>query len=239
MKSIIGVDCSTDPKKLGLCRSATITGGLVVEEVVVGATHPIDLICSWIKDSSSLIALDAPLGWPVELGESLKTHLAGQAIPVEGNQLFRRATDRFVKNKLGKQSLDVGADRIARTALWAVNFVESLSQVIREPIPLVWSASVVNPIAAIEVYPAASLISRDLALRGYKKTENIEVRAEILAGLESEVRIKCNHSDIVATDDALDSVVCALAGYDFLNSKCYEPEDLELAKKEGWIWVSK
>lgn len=53
------------------------------------------------------------------------------------------------------------------------------------------------------------------------------------------MRIICNRADIVATDDALASVVCALAGYDFLNSKCYEPEDLELAKKEGWIWVAK
>jgi hypothetical protein len=53
------------------------------------------------------------------------------------------------------------------------------------------------------------------------------------------VRIRCKRSDIVATDDALDSVVCALSGYDFLSGKCYDPEDLELAKKEGWIWVAR
>jgi hypothetical protein len=239
MKSIIGIDCSTNPKKLGLCRSTTCTRGLVIEEVVVGASHPIDLIGSWVKDSSALISLDAPLGWPTDLGKSLEGHSAGQAIPLEGNQLFRRSSDRFIKDKLGKQSLDVGADRIARTALWAVNFIEALSQIVGEPIPLVWSASFVDPIAAIEVYPAASLISRNLALRGYKKSENIVIREAILTGLESEVRIKCNHSDIVATDDALDSVVCALAGYDFLNNKCYEPGDLELAKKEGWIWAAR
>jgi hypothetical protein len=238
MKSIIGIDCSTNPKKLGLCRSTVGTQGLVVEEVVVGASHPTDLIGSWVKDSSALIALDAPLGWPTDQGKSLRSHLAGQAIPIEGNQLFRRATDRFVKNKLGKQSLDVGADRIARTALWAVNFKDALSQIIGETIPLVWSADFVDPIAAIEVYPAASLISRNLALQGYKQKENIEVREEILAGLESEVEINCNRQDIVTTDDALDSVVCVVAGYDFLNDRCYEPVDMELAKKEGWIWVA-
>jgi hypothetical protein len=239
MNTIIGIDCSTNPRKLGLCRATVSADELVVEEVVTRAIHPIDLIYSWIKESPSLIALDAPLGWPVDLGKNLAGHSAGEAIPLEGNQLFRRATDRFIKNKLGKQSLDVGADRIARTALWAVNFIAALGQKVGEPIKLAWSPSFVDPIAAIEVYPAATLISRNLSLKGYKEKENVEVREEILVGLESEVTINCNHSDIVATDDAIDSVVCALAGYDFLNDQCFRPEDLELAQKEGWIWVAR
>jgi hypothetical protein len=239
MNSIIGIDCSTNPKKLGLCRAIISADELVVEEAVTRATHPIDLVHSWIKESPSLIALDAPLGWPVDLGKNLERHSAGQAIPLEGNQLFRRASDRFIKDKLGKQSLDVGADRIARTALWAVNFIEALGQKVGEPIQLAWSPGFVGPIAAIEVYPAATLISRNLSLQGYKEKDNVEVREEILVGLELEVKINCNRSDIVATDDALDSVVCALAGYDFLNDQCYRPEDLELAKKEGWIWVAR
>jgi len=40
-------------------------------------------------------------------------------------------------------------------------------------------------------------------------------------------------------DDAIDSVVYALAGADFLRGEVYEPRDLPLAKKEGWIWVRK
>jgi hypothetical protein len=239
VKSIVGIDCSTNRKKLGLCRATASTSGLVVEEIVTGATNPIDVVYSWIKDSPSILALDAPLGWPVDMGENLNSHYAGQHIPFEGNQLFRRATDRFIKTKLGKQSLDVGADRIARTGLWALNFLASLSQKVAAPIPLAWSSNFVDSIAAIEVYPAATLVSRKLALPGYKKVENIETREEILAGLEAEVRLNCKRSDIVPTDDALDSVVCTLAGYDFLTDECYYPEDLALAKKEGWIWVAR
>lgn len=169
MNSIIGIDCSTNPKKLGLCRASISANGLVEEEVMTGTTRPADLVCSWIKGSSSLIALDAPLSWPIDLRRSLASHAAGQSIPLEGNQLFRRTTDRFIKDKLDKQSLDVGADRIARTALWAVNFIAALSRKSREPIHLTWSPSFVGPIAAIEVYPAASLISRNLSLQGYKR----------------------------------------------------------------------
>jgi hypothetical protein len=37
--------------------------------------------------------------------------------------------------------------------------------------------------------------------------------------------------------NALDSVVCVLAAKDFLDDTTFQPESLELAKKEGWIWV--
>jgi len=114
VNSIIGIDCSTNPKKLGLCRGTASANGLIVEEVVTGAVDPIDVVYSWITDSPSILALDAPLGWPVDLGKNLNMHYAGQTIPLEGNQLFRRATDRFIKNQLGKQPLDVGADRITQ-----------------------------------------------------------------------------------------------------------------------------
>ena len=35
------------------------------------------------------------------------------------------------------------------------------------------------------------------------------------------------------------AVVCELAGADFLRSEVLEPTDMEIAKKEGWIWVQK
>ena len=39
--------------------------------------------------------------------------------------------------------------------------------------------------------------------------------------------------------DALDAMLCVLAGADFLAGKAYSPTDLALAKKEGWIWIRK
>jgi len=236
--TIIGIDCSTDKKKLGLCRASINENRLIIEEVITGARDPIDLMLKWIEGTNALLALDAPLGWPIDLGQLLNSHSAGDPIAILGNQLFRRGTDRFIKRKLGKQSLDVGADRIARTALWTVNFIAALGAQLADPIPLVWSRDFACKVGAIEVYPAATLVSRDLALAGYKRLENIAIREEILTALTTEIDIVCSRAEIVATDDALDSVVCALAGFDFVNGKCFDPEDLSLAKKEGWIWVA-
>ena len=37
--------------------------------------------------------------------------------------------------------------------------------------------------------------------------------------------------------DALDSVICALAGWDFLSGEARPPTNPYRARKEGWIWV--
>jgi hypothetical protein len=38
-----------------------------------------------------------------------------------------------------------------------------------------------------------------------------------------------------ANDDALDAVVCLLAGFDFMQGVMMRPDDQALADKEGWI----
>ena len=40
-------------------------------------------------------------------------------------------------------------------------------------------------------------------------------------------------------DDILDATVCVLAGFHFINNKCMPPLDIDLARKEAWIWVKK
>jgi hypothetical protein len=42
---------------------------------------------------------------------------------------------------------------------------------------------------------------------------------------------------MVHTDHALDAVLCVCAGLDFLSGEAVAPDDLSLAKREGWIWV--
>ena len=44
-------------------------------------------------------------------------------------------------------------------------------------------------------------------------------------------------SVIIGSDDALDSAVCVIAGNDFIHGRCYKQEDMDLAKREGWIWI--
>jgi hypothetical protein len=44
---------------------------------------------------------------------------------------------------------------------------------------------------------------------------------------------------MVEDDDVLDAAICVLSGFYFASNQCFEPEDMMLAKKEGWIWVRK
>jgi hypothetical protein len=39
-------------------------------------------------------------------------------------------------------------------------------------------------------------------------------------------------------DHLIDAAVCVQAAADFLRGRCQPPPDLELARKEGWIWVA-
>jgi len=73
----------------------------------------------------------------------------------------------------------------------------------------------------------------------YKKKEGVQARRTIIKSLESQIRISADKELIQVNDDALDAVICVLAGYDFLMGKVITPSQdaLECAKKEGWIWV--
>ena len=42
---------------------------------------------------------------------------------------------------------------------------------------------------------------------------------------------------VINDDDLLDAAVCVMAGGHFMRGQSMKPRDLNLAKKEGWIWV--
>jgi Protein of unknown function (DUF429) len=118
---IIGIDCATQDEKIGLARGQADGLGTTVHEALVctAEARAADRIVRWIGERPTarwLLALDAPLGWPADMGAALVQHRAGAPIDVQANMLFRRETDRYVARKLRKTPLDVGADRIARTA---------------------------------------------------------------------------------------------------------------------------
>ncbi len=107
------------------------------------------------------------------------------------------------------------------------------------PIPLAWSPEIPDGPAAIEVYPAATLTAHGLRASGYKKPRDEEQRAKILQGLGDRVEIRPDLRDLLRSNaDALDAVVCVLAGSDFLRGRALSPPDLDEAKREGWIWVA-
>ncbi len=238
---VIGVDCATQPRNVGLALCSFTHGGPRVEEVVIGKSWPSidEQVGRWLSETT-LIALDAPLGWPEPLSEALVDHLAGEELWSNANRLFRRTTDDVVAKALGKRPLDVGADRIARTAHTALGLIGRLRDAHRLPIPLAWEPGWVQGVAAIEVYPAGTLASRALPYSGYKGAGSkvTALRERIVGAVVEEMKLDARATDaMIQSDHVLDAVLCALAGCDFLQGTVMLPDDLELARREGWIWV--
>jgi len=242
--TIIGIDCSADPAKVGLSMAVEEGADRCVVRSAMACSSErevVEKIVSWLAGTAkALIAFDAPLGWPRPMGTALAAHRAGQLLAVAANDLFRRATDRVVKEHLGKQSLDVGADRIARTAHSALRLLANLRRETALAIPLAWEPTYSDRVAAVEVYPAATLITHGIPDTGYKKNEKIEARKAIIGSLERIIQLPADRGAMEQSSDPLDAVICVLAGHDFLRGKALhpkEPEEIELARHEGWIWV--
>mgnify|MGYP005632426763 CR=1 FL=1 len=240
--TLIGIDCATQTKNIGIALGFFENGKTQIDKVIIGSRNIsiVDTIAGWIPISqNTLIAIDAPLGWPKNLGEELQTHEAGKPIHVEPNQLFRRETDHFIKREVGKQPLDVGADRIARTAHAALHLLEEIREKTGQAISLTWEPGISKGVYAIEVYPAATLIAYGINVPGYKQKDGKGARKLLLRQLFDYIDLPTDISLMEKNDDALDAAICVLAGADFLRRDVYKPMNLELAKKEGWIWVKR
>ena len=236
--TIIGVDCATNPTKVGLALGIWRNQAVAILEVKAGShKQPLaQTIAGWISDETpTLVAMDAPLGWPTNLGHSLVQHSAGGHLGIDANNLFRRKTDQVVREKLGRQPLDVGADRIARTAHAALQLLDELRTLSGCAIPLAWNSRV-ESISVIEVYPAATLIAYSIQASGYKKKGEAGNRLEIIEGLRRYLDLPEDTSLMESNADILDAGVCVLAAADFLRDRVVQPTDMATAKKEGWIW---
>ena len=240
--TVVGVDCATDPRRVGLALGTFDRGRVEVGEVRVGTrtAPPGEVVAGWVHSARDpvLLALDAPLGWPAPLGDALGAHRAGEALRVGAHALFRRSTDRFVRERIGKQSLDVGADRIARTAHAALALLGGLRRHLGVELPLAWGPQV-EGVSAIEVYPAATLRAHGIDARGYKARGEAgdAARSAVADALAARVGLGEERGVIRGSDDALDAVVCLLAAQDFLQGEAMPPPDPALARREGWIWV--
>ena len=238
---VIGIDCATQDVNTGVALADYNDGAVVLREVAVGSRRQTAaaIISEWLcgHEGPRLLALDAPLGWPVPLASALADHRAGIRIEAAPNALFQRATDHFVHREFGKRPLDVGADRIARTAHAALRLLGELSDRLGASIPLLWRLPF-NGVGAIEVYPAATLIAHRFRSEGYKKPEQADARQEILSSISQRIEIACDDRLLKADADALDATVCVLAAADFLNGLAVPPSDRALAEREGWIWVA-
>jgi hypothetical protein len=243
---VIGVDCATTEARLGLAMAERAPAGVpedigwILRDARPGnPAHPAaEVVAGWIRDSPGpvLLALDAPLGWPSPLRRGLAGHRAGARLPGEKNDLFRRTTDQHVASTLGKYPLEVGADRIARTAHWALAFLEELRERTGDPISMDWGTPPGSRISAIEVYPAATLLAWGASLRGYKAASGGGARQALLPWLEEAMDRSVGDAELVASADVLDAALCVATGILFLAGACLPPGDEALAREEGWIW---
>jgi predicted RNase H-like nuclease len=240
MTTIIGIDCACDSRKTGIAVADYASGRASVRYAATGLSR--DELGAMIVEvvaraTTVLLALDAPLGWPAALGDRLASHRAGDPLAGSPDALFRRDTDRFVHRTAGRLPLDVGADRIARTAKAALDLLAEVRTATGQPIPLAWSPELATGAWAIEVYPAATLKVHGARDRGYKLPDAKRERREIVAVLGHLLDLPKDRSPLLGSADALDAVVCVLAAADFLSGRCTAPTDWPTAEREGWIWV--
>jgi hypothetical protein len=156
------------------------------------------------------------------------------------NQIFRRTTDKVVYNELDNRPLDVGANRIARTSHAALHLLYEIRALSGLPIPLAWTPGSVDGVAAIEAFPAATLASRRKWLPASSEEEPLDPRSAVLAQILRELGPPPDaRKQMLLSNHAFDAAVGVLAAADFLTAEVFEPTDLEMARREGWIWVRK
>ncbi len=239
---LVGIDCAVDARKVGLASGSVENGRAVVKEITAPRSLE-DLVenaAAVVRESpASLIALDAPLGWPLGLAQAMARHSAGDPLGCTAHEMARRRTDDVVCRELGRRPLDVGADRIARTAHAALELLAKVRARAEVDVPLAWTPGVIRGAAAIEVYPAGTLASRGLDPRGYKKGPAARnARARLTQAVRAELELSEQVAQaMVGSDHALDAALCVLAAADFLRRDVLEPEDDARARREGWIWV--
>lgn len=236
---LIGIDCAVDPANTGLCMGDYKDGVLTVREALNGSGRvPEEIAAGWTGSGPLLVGLDAPLGWPSPLGDSLVSHRAGDFLDTPANRLFRRFCDDYTAETIGKRPMDVGADRIARTAHGALSLLAGLRRLSGRPLPLGWQPGEPPSGEVIETYPAAWLTVAGLPAKAYKRTEQRNVREEILSGLPGWVRLVCGTQAFLDDADILDALLCLLVCVAYLQGLVRHPpaEKAELIRREGWIW---
>ena len=269
---IIGIDCAAQPEDFGLARG--LVRGSTVEIVEVdkgkGSDNCFDDLVGqvqcWINRhyadglGTTLLALDAPLGWPIQMTHALRNHSAGAPLghPSDtsrkdrnaGNHLFRRHTDRFIAQKFRGAPLDIGADRIARVARSALELLGRLrvSERGQSTVPLLWDARGSVRSGAIEVYPRLTLQhlrgSHEAKRLRYKSKDSKLAQKNRREIVEEDLpaRLTLNTDDLRPTPpkggqinydhDRIDAVLCVLEGLHFLLAESVGPEDPEAA---AWL----
>jgi predicted nuclease with RNAse H fold len=237
---LIGLDAASRWTNFGYAIGRYESGVVAVEEAgLLESREEADALANRVaprlrEADRGVIAIDAPLGWPRPFVHALWEHRAGEPLDDLKERLFRRETDRVVSKVIGRAPLEVAADRIARAAHSALLVLGRLRALTGKPLPLAWTPDLAG-IDVIEVYPAAMLKARGLPYSKYKDKEEPTLREEIAMRLAIEIAGLDNY--VAAQADVFDACLCLVAAKDFIEGRCPPPDDLDLARHEGWIWV--
>jgi predicted nuclease with RNAse H fold len=258
--NIIGIDCATENKKIGIVFSKFIGNKWTVTEISQGlnlANLTTKLRSFSQKKEETLIALDAPLGFPINLGKFLSPHKAGVPITNWDNgykehisQYVDRYTDRKIREKLNLIPLSVGADKISRVTFRTMELIGTIEKELGEKLNLIWKPEDCKGISFIEVYPASTLKSYGQPHNQYKQKKDDYNRNQIIDFIISKIDIDkelVENFQFESKIDALDALICAFTGKEFIKGnltsfdKLIEEKDLEEVKNivsnEGWIWT--
>jgi predicted nuclease with RNAse H fold len=233
---VVGIDLAAQPEKTGVVVLTTQDGARPLVRPWQGAATDDALIDAAVD--SDVVAVDAPLGWPVEFVAAIAAHerLEPWLGKVDRTNLCFRRTDEVVRARTGRWPLSVSADKLGIVAMRCALLQEGMA--VRA-----WDGRRQPRDGSgqlIEAYPAAALKLLGLPASGYKgpKPESRELRRRILRGLAVMSDLEQVFETSVASDNHLDAVVSALVGWMAATGRTDRPVsavDQRLALIEGWI----
>jgi predicted nuclease with RNAse H fold len=230
----LGVDLASDPRRTALCLLDWRAGGARLVELTVGADDERILAA---RNGADVTGIDSPFGWPAPFVGFLCS--AARLLPELGEPwdhevrdgLRYRATDRAVREAVGRWPLSVSSDLIAVVAMRCVGLLTRMGVSDRA-----------GGDGVFEVYPAAALARWGLGNRGYKGRAARPRRVALLRSLARrapwlDLGTKAQRALLADSADAFDALIAAL------NARAAalghtEPPAAELrreAAREGWI----
>lgn len=230
-----GVDLAAEPRGTALAVIEWSAGRATLTELHLGVDDP------QIVEAANRVAkigIDCAFGWPVEFVEFVANHSAhpGGADAVDGGMDWRRRlsyreTDRVVRELTGRWPLSVSTDRLGLTAMRCAGL---LARIQASGIPVDRAGSG----AVVEVYPGASLRLWGFDTTGYRTSA--DARARLLTAVSEAApwfEAGAFAPLMVASADAFDAVIAAMASCNAALGGWVgpAPEQLERARREGWI----
>ena len=230
----LGIDLASAPRRTGLCRLDWRSGGARLVELTVGADD--ERIIAAHK-GADVTGIDSPFGWPAPFvgflcsAARLLPELGEPWDPEVRDGLRYRATDRAVRDAVGRWPLSVSSDLIAVVAMRCVGLLTRMGVSDRA-----------GADGVFEVYPAAALTRWGLVNRGSRAGRGRPRREVLLRALARrapwlDLGTRAQRVLLVDSADAFDALIAALNARAAALGET-EPTPAELrreAAREGWI----